>query len=246
LPDYNEDKQQTNKETNMKTNSFQSSRRFAWLPVALILLALVPQAQAHILHGEAGGFKSGFHHPWSGLDHICAMVAVGLWGAQLGGRAMWLLPVVFPMVMSVGGFFGLIGVPLPGQEIGIALSALLLGTMVCAEVRPKHLIWPAILVGAFGFYHGHAHGVELPPGQSGLLYSIGFVIATGTLHLCGITIGLLHRWSAGKLTIRLAGGAILACGVYFLWAALQPETKETAPEKAKVSAVEPANFWQNV
>jgi len=173
-------------------------------------------------------------------------VAVGLWGAQLGGRAMWLLPVVFPMVMSVGGFFGLIGVPLPGQEIGIALSALLLGTMVCAEVRPKHLIWPAILVGAFGFYHGHAHGVELPPGQSGLLYSIGFVIATGTLHLCGITIGLLHRWSAGKLTIRLAGGAILACGIYFLWIAVKPETKETAPEKAKASAVEPANFWQHV
>ncbi len=230
----------------MKTNSIQTSRRFAWLPGAIILLALVQKAQAHIVPGEAGGFESGFHHPWSGLDHICAMVAVGLWGAQLGGRAMWLLPVVFPLVMSVGGFLGLIGVPLPGQETGIALSALLLGTMVCLEVKPKRLIWPAILVGVFGFYHGHAHGVELPPGESGLLYSIGFVIATGTLHLCGITIGLLHHWAAGRITIRVAGAVILTCGVYFLWVAVQPETNESAPAKVKSSAVAPANFCRNV
>ena len=148
------------------------------------------------------------------------MVAVGLWGAQLGGSAMWLLPVVFPMVMSVGGFLGLIGVPLPGQEIGIALSALLLGAMVCFRVKPKNLIWPALLVGVFGFYHGHAHGVELPPGESGLLYSIGFVIATGTLHLCGITFGLIHRWAAGSVAIRIAGAAIMLGGAYFLWAAV--------------------------
>jgi urease accessory protein len=229
----------------MKTNSFQPSRQFAWLAVIAILLALAPNAQAHILPDEGGGFKAGFHHPWSGLDHICAMVAVGLWGAQLGGRAMWLLPVVFPLVMSVGGFFGLIGVPLPGQEIGIALSALLLGTMVCLEVKPKNLVWPAILVGVFGFYHGHAHGVELPPGESGLLYSIGFVLATGTLHACGITIGLVHRWAAGKIVLRVAGAAIAACGIYFLWVALHPETNESAPVKAKVSAIAPANLWQN-
>ncbi len=209
----------------------------------VLLLLLWPlTASAHIVPGEAGGFESGFHHPWSGLDHICAMVAVGLWGAQLGGRAMWLLPVVFPMVMSVGGFLGLIGVPLPGQEIGIALSALLLGTMVCFQVKPKNLIWPAILVGVFGFYHGHAHGVELPPGESGLLYSIGFVIATGTLHLCGITFGLIHRWAAGSVAIRVAGAAIMLGGVYFLWVAVQPETKEPAPTKAKISVVAPANF----
>ena len=209
----------------------------------VLLLLLWPlTASAHIVPGEAGGFESGFHHPWSGLDHICAMVAVGLWGAQLGGRAMWLLPVVFPLVMSVGGFLGLIGVPLPGQEIGIALSALLLGTMVCFQVKPKNLIWPAVLVGVFGFYHGHAHGVELPPGESGLLYSIGFVIATGTLHLCGITLGLIHRWAAGSVVLRFAGAAIMLCGVYFLWVAVQPETKGSAPAKAKISAVASANF----
>ena len=228
----------------MKTNSFEPSQRFAWLAIPAILFALAPEAQAHILPGEGGGFKSGFHHPWSGLDHICAMVAVGLWGAQLGGRAMWLLPVVFPLVMSVGGFCGLIGLPLPGQEIGIALSALLLGTMVLLEVKPKNLIWPAILVGAFGFYHGHAHGVELPPGESGLLYSIGFVIATGTLHACGITIGLLHRWVAGRVTIRVAGAAILMCGIYFLLTAMQPETNKPAPDKAKGSVTAPASLEQ--
>jgi urease accessory protein len=112
-------------------------------------------------------------------------------------------------------------------------------------VKPKNLVWPAILVGVFGFYHGHAHGVELPPGESGLLYSIGFVLATGTLHACGITIGLVHRWAAGKIVLRVAGAAIAACGIYFLWVALHPETNESAPVKAKVSAIAPANLWQN-
>jgi urease accessory protein len=235
-----------NMTTPVKTYSFTSWRRFPWLPIAAILLTLAPKAQAHIIKGEAGGFASGFHHPWSGLDHITAMVAVGLWGAQLGGRAMWLLPVVFPIVMACGGFLGLIGVPLPGQEVGIALSALLLGLMVLAAVKPKHLIWPAILVGTFGFYHGHAHGTELPPGQSGLFYSIGFVIATGTLHLCGITIGLLNQWPAGKAAIRSAGAVIMECGVYFLWVALQPEPGEPAPAKATGALVTPGDGWHHV
>jgi urease accessory protein len=210
----------------------------------VLLLVLWPaSASAHIMQGEAGGFASGFHHPWSGLDHICAMIAVGLWGAQLGGRAMWLLPVVFPLVMSVGGFLGLLGAPLPGQEIGIALSALMLGAMVCFQVKPKNLIWPALLVGTFGFYHGHAHGVELPPGESGLLYSIGFVVATGTLHFCGISFGLIHRWAAGSVVIRIAGAAIMIGGGYFLWAAVQPEPNESLPAKGKVSMLARSNFW---
>ena len=148
------------------------------------------------------------------------MVAVGLWGAQLGAPAIWLLPVVFPMVMAMGGFMGLVGIPLPGVEIGIALSALLLGAMVCGEVRPK-LYVAVILVGAFGLFHGHAHGTELPPGESGLLYSLGFVVATGTLHACGIAIGLVHRWQSGKLALRGAGAFISFMGVVFLWQALR-------------------------
>lgn len=197
-------------------NINRNSLRFlTWLNSGLLLLALTPSTYAHIEHGEAGGFASGFHHPWSGLDHIVAMVAVGLWGAQLGAPSVWVLPVAFPMVMAIGGFLGLMGVPLPGTEIGIALSALLLGAMVCGQVRPK-LYWAALLVGIFGLFHGHAHGTELPPGENGLLYSMGFVIATGTLHGLGICLGLAHRWPAGKLAMRGAGALISLAGLFFL------------------------------
>lgn len=208
----------------------------AWLTrcvtTAALALVLAPAAQAHVEHGEAGGFASGFKHPWSGLDHIAAMIAVGLWGAQLGPPAVWLLPVTFPLIMSVGGFMGLIGIPLPGVEIGIGCSALLLGLMVCLEVKPKNLLWPAVLVGIFGLFHGHAHGTELPPGENGLLYSIGFVIATGTLHACGIAIGLIHRWSAGRTALRVCGATIALGGVYFLVEALRPPPSEPPPATA--------------
>jgi len=174
---------------------------------------------AHVEQGQAIGFVTGLEHPWSGLDHVLAMIAVGLWGAQLGNPALWLLPVTFPMVMSLGAMMGLLGMPLPGIEIGIALSAILLGAVVFGEVRPKLYI-AAILVGFFAIFHGHAHGTELPPGQSGLLYSMGFVIATGCLHGIGITLGLVHRWPAGKLALRGAGAFITAMGVFFLWQAV--------------------------
>jgi urease accessory protein len=144
------------------------------------------------------------------------MIAVGLWGAQLGPPALWLLPVTFPMVMAVGGFLGLMGVALPGVEIAIALSALLLGAMVATEARPPVLI-AAVLVGFFAIFHGHAHGTELPAGESGLAYSIGFVVATGMLHGIGIAIGLVHRWPAGRIAMRVAGGAVAMAGVVFLW-----------------------------
>ncbi|HWA07997.1 MAG TPA: HupE/UreJ family protein [Opitutaceae bacterium] len=187
--------------------------------LAAVFLLTTQAAHAHIEHGEAGGFASGFHHPWSGADHIVAMVAVGLWGAQLGAPAVWLLPVIFPMVMAMGGFMGLVGIPLPGVEIGIALSALLLGAMVCSEARPP--LWvAAVLVGAFGLFHGHAHGTELPPGENGLLYSLGFVIATGTLHACGIALGLVHRWKSGRAALRGAGAVISVMGAVFLWQAI--------------------------
>lgn len=191
------------------------SRRAAVL--SLLLLAL--PAFAHVGEGQAGGLLAGLRHPVSGLDHVLAMVAVGLWGAQLGAPAMWLLPVTFPMVMAFGGFLGLVGVPLPGIEAGIALSALLLGLAVAFEARPP-LPAAAALVGFFAVFHGHAHGTELPPGQSGLLYSIGFVIATGGLHAVGIVIGLVHRWPAGRLALRAAGTAVAGAGLAFLWRAV--------------------------
>jgi len=187
--------------------------------VLLAILAAPARAWAHIQAGEAGGFLSGAHHPISGWDHVLAMVAVGLWGAQLGAPALWLLPVTFPMVMALGAMMGLLDIPLPGVEIGIALSAIVLGAMVLTEKRPP--LWiAACIVGFFAIFHGHAHGTELPPGQSGLLYSAGFVMATGCLHGVGIAIGLIHRWATGRIVLRLAGATVAVAGIYFLIAAL--------------------------
>lgn len=187
--------------------------------LAALIIFLPSYAFAHVERGQAAGFVTGLQHPWSGLDHVLAMIAVGLWGAQLGNPAMWLLPVTFPMVMAMGAMMGLIGIPLPGIEIGIALSAILLGTLVVGEIRPKMII-AVLLVAVFAIFHGHAHGTELPAGQSGMLYSMGFVIATGCLHGIGITLGLVHRWPVGKLVLRGAGAFIAVMGVTFLWRAL--------------------------
>ena len=173
-------------------------------------------AFAHAQQGAATGFLTGFRHPISGLDHVLAMVAVGLWGAQLGAPAIWVLPVAFPLVMAMGAMLGLMGIPLPGIEYGIAASAVLLGAAVMFEVRPT-LVVAAILVGFFAIFHGHAHGTELPPGQSALLYSMGFVIATGCLHASGIGIGTVHRWSWGRTLLRVAGAVVAAGGVFFMW-----------------------------
>ena len=162
---------------------------------------------------------SGLRHPVSGLDHILAMVAVGLWGAQLGRPALWLLPVTFPMVMAFGGMLGLMGVVLPGIEIGISVSAIILGVLVGWEAQPP--LWvAAVVVGFFAIFHGHAHGVERPAGADALLYSIGFVVATGCLHAAGVGVGLIHRWPAGKVTLRVTGVAVALAGVCFLWRAV--------------------------
>jgi urease accessory protein len=174
---------------------------------------------AHTRGGEAAGFLAGLSHPVSGLDHVLAMIAVGLWGAQLGPPAVWLLPVTFPMVMAFGGTLGLVGVHIPGVEIGIALSAIGLGAAVLFEARPK-LALAAALVGFFAIFHGHAHGTELPAGANGVLYSIGFVIATGLLHATGIGIGFIHRWPVGRAALRWAGAGVALAGLAFLWQAL--------------------------
>ena len=210
-----------------------------WLTGVLLWIVTAPMALAHVGGGASGGFGSGFKHPWSGFDHIAAMVAVGLWGAQLGQPAIWILPVAFPLVMAVGGFLGLIGVPLPGIEIGIGASALLLGLAVAAEIRPKHLAWAAALVGIFGLFHGHAHGTELPPGENGLFYSLGFVIATGVLHGCGIAIGEIRRWAAGAKVLRAFGAAIALAGIYFLVEAVKPAPVAESPAAASPPAPTP-------
>ena len=246
----------------MKPSAAPSRSLFWFLAGALFLLA-APSASAHILPGEPASFAAGFKHPWSGWDHIIAMVGVGIWGAQIGRPAIWMLPVTFPLVMAFGGFLGLIHVPVPGGEhnieYGIAISGLLLGLMVLGDVHPNRLAAllfkkddPATaarkgqtlgytlaitMVGFFGLCHGYAHGNELPDNESGLYYSIGFVIATGTLHACGITLGLIHRWPAGQIALRLVGAAIACGGLFFLYQDMQPETPEAHAAAAAPTAL---------
>jgi urease accessory protein len=190
------------------------NRSATYLSILLPWLLAAAPAFAHS-GSMTGGFAGGFAHPLFGLDHVVAMVAVGLWGAFLGTPAIWLLPIVFPLVMAVGGVIGILGIPLPGVEIGIALSAVVLGLMVALAARPPMWV-AAVLVGAFAIFHGHAHGAELPPGTDAVAYSVGFVVATGLLHLIGIAFGLLARWPAGRYAVRAAGGAIALAGIAFL------------------------------
>lgn len=181
---------------------------------ALLLMLTAAPAFAHS-DGLAGGFVSGFLHPVLGWDHVVAMVAVGLWGAFLGAPAIWMLPVVFPLVMAFGGALGVLGVPLPGVEIGIALSATVIGGAVALAARPP--LWvAAVVVGAFAIFHGHAHGAELPAATNAVAYSLGFVSATGLLHLGGVAFGLLVRWRLGRALVRLLGALIALLGLAFL------------------------------
>ncbi len=186
----------------------------------VLILTLVPSvASAHTETGTIGGFVSGFLHPLTGLDHIAAMVAVGLWGAYLGAPAMWLLPVIFPMVMAFGGALGVLDVPLPGVEFCIALSGIMLGLAVAFAARPP--LWVAgLIVGFFAIFHGHAHGTELPNSANAFMYATGFVIATGLLHLSGIAFGLLTRGRWGTGAVRVGGGMIACIGFGFLFGIL--------------------------
>ncbi len=188
------------------------------LPASLILGALLlvsGPAAAHTEVGVPGGLLSGFLHPLTGLDHLVAMVAVGLWGAQLGKPGIWVLPICFPTVMALGGVLGILGIPLPATEIVIALSALVLGFAVAMALRVP--FWAAaVVVAAFAVFHGYAHGAEMPGASNALAYGVGFVVATGTLHAVGILIGVLTRWPTGAQAVRVLGAAIGGLGGVFL------------------------------
>lgn len=194
----------------------KAPRRWAACAVAAFVLLALPAVNAFAhTQGEApgAGFLDGFLHPLGGLDHVLAMLAVGMWGAQLGAPAIWMLPVAFPMVMALGGAAGIIGVPLPSVEIGITLSVLVLGSMIALAQRPP-LALAALIVAFFAVFHGYAHGVELPGQASAVPYSAGFVISTGLLHLTGIGIGFVTRLPHGSTLLRLGGSAIAAAGLY--------------------------------
>jgi urease accessory protein len=192
-----------------------SLRNFRCLPFAIVGLILPQTAFAHEQVGVGGGLVSGFLHPLTGIDHLIAMVAVGIWGAQLGAPAIWVLPITFPLVMAIGGVLGILHVPLPMPEVMIALSALILGAAVALRMRLPFAA-AAVIVAVFAIFHGYAHGAELPKSADPLAYGVGFVVSTGLLHLCGITIGTLTRWPAGERLIQGLGVVIALLGGYFL------------------------------
>jgi len=178
---------------------------------ALVLVLLPSVAQAHT--GSIGGFWAGFLHPLGGIDHVLAMLAVGIWGAQLGPPALWILPVAFPMVMAVGGVAGIIGLPVPWVELGIAMSVIVLGSMIALDQRPP--LWvAALLVAFFAIFHGYAHGLELPGQVGAVEYSAGFVLSTGLIHLTGILIGFVIKLPSGLHILRAGGTVIVIIGLY--------------------------------
>lgn len=182
-------------------------------------MTIASPAIAHFDSSLAGGFGAGVRHPLSGPDHLLAMVAVGLWGAFLGRPLIYLLPIIFPTVMAFGGAMGMAHVPMPPVEIGIALSVLLLGGAIALALKPP--IWAAAsMVGAFAIFHGYAHGSELPSIADPIAFSVGFVLATGSLHIAGIALGSIADRPGGTGIVRTIGGAIAACGIWFLYQAI--------------------------
>jgi len=184
---------------------------------ALLLLLFVPALQAHPGHDGGTGFAHGFEHPLAGLDHLLAMIAVGLWAAQMGGRALWIVPASFVGAMGIGGILGMNGVAIPFLEPGIAVSVLLLGLVIAFAVRPPVYV-PALIVAAFALFHGVAHGAEMPANVSGVSFGLGFVLATALLHLAGLGLGLgigLQKSSPAPL-VRALGVGVALLGGYLL------------------------------
>ncbi|MFM9860668.1 HupE/UreJ family protein [Pseudoxanthobacter sp. M-2] len=179
-------------------------------------LALTPGlALAHTGVGDAHGFVHGFMHPVGGLDHVLAMVAVGIFAWQLGGRALWAVPVTFVAVMAAGGLLGVAGIALPFVELAIALSVVVLGAAVAIGLRAPLGVAMG-LAGFFALFHGYAHGAEMPVDASGLAYGAGFMLATALLHLAGLVAGMLIGRLAdtrGSVVVRVAGGAMSVAGL---------------------------------
>lgn len=184
--------------------------RSAIVTTALVLAPAL--ANAHPGH-DATTFSSGIAHPLNGFDHLLAMVAVGIWAVQQGGRALWAIPGAFVGSMVLGGALGMSGMPVPFIEQGILASIFVLGVLIAAAARFS-VAQSAALVGLFALFHGFAHGAEAPASGSGFAYVGGFALATALLHLCGIGGGLAIRELAQSAWIRVAGVAVIAAGAF--------------------------------
>ncbi len=164
-----------------------------------------------------GGFLSGIVHPVLGYDHLLAMLSVGILSAQIGGRAIWTVPATFVSVMAVGGLLGLIDIGLTATELGIALSLVILGSVIAAERRLSILV-AMIGVGFFAIFHGYAHGAEVPETAEPFLYALGFLIGTALIHITGVVIGDIARhYERGKISLRVGGALISLIGVLFIF-----------------------------
>jgi urease accessory protein len=180
----------------------------------IVLISCLPGiALAHTGIGETAGFMHGFSHPIGGADHILAMVAVGLWAAQIGGRALWVIPCTFVGVMVLGGVLGFAGIYVPFVEEGILVSILILGVLIAGAFKVP-LMYSSLIVGLFAIFHGHAHGIEMPATMSAASYAVGFALATAMLHLAGIGLGVLMQKSKLQTVNRFAGGVIALSGIY--------------------------------
>jgi urease accessory protein len=182
---------------------------------AASLAAMATGAAAHPGH-DATGFAHGFLHPLSGADHMLAMVAVGLLAAVLGGRARWLVPLSFMVMLAVGGAIGMAGIEVPLTEMMIAVSVVVLGAAVAFEWKAP-LSLAMAMAGGFAVFHGVAHGAEMPAATSGVSYALGFVLATGLLHAAGLGLGLaVQRLGFNHRALQIAGAATAAAGVTLL------------------------------
>ena len=185
------------------------------IAAALFFLGATAPALAHTGVGDTHGFVHGFMHPVGGLDHVLAMVAVGLFAAHLGGRALWAVPAAFVTLMAVGGALGMNGVSVPYVETGIGLSVVVLGAILATGVAPPVSLAMG-LVGFFAIFHGHAHGAEMPEDASGLAYGVGFMFATALLHVAGLGLGMaIGRFGEthGTRYVRGAGAAVALAGI---------------------------------
>ena len=182
--------------------------------LAVILALISAPASAHLLGMHGAGFEAGVAHPFTGLDHMLAMLAVGIWATQQGGRALWAIPLAFVGMMSLGGMLALTGMQLPLVETGIATSLLVLGLLVAFSTRLP-IAAGATLTGLFALFHGYAHGTEIPLATSPAGYALGFMAATAALHGIGIALGKYMK--QGSLPwLQLSGTAVAATGVWFM------------------------------
>ncbi|MDX1641748.1 MAG: HupE/UreJ family protein [Balneolaceae bacterium] len=193
----------------------KSKIRKSWLFLFSAFLLLPSLLIAHPGAGHISGFWVGFGHPFGGLDHMLAMLAVGIWASQMSDKAVWAVPLTFVGVMLLAGAFGIAGIAIPFVEQGIIMSVLILGILIAVAARIP-LAVSAVIVGLFAIFHGHAHGEEIPAAITGLSYGIGFAFSTMILHIAGIGFGMLFKNAERVPVVRYAGMAITVLGVYLL------------------------------